>query len=137
MTVGSHLSSPHDDLLAELQQLGLSVGRSKSGKLLRVDFRPATSPPNPETVLRVLDCVSLRELYFGDVFDINQFAVSLSRLGHLQVLDVAGSDFADASLTTISELPRLQVLNVRGTAVSAEQVARLRKKMINTRIIGP
>ncbi|MFH2006419.1 MAG: hypothetical protein ABI333_07530 [bacterium] len=50
----------------------------------------------------------------------------LARLGSLQTLDLSGNGLDDASLARLPPLQRLRWLNLRGNAVTAEGVRRLR-----------
>lgn len=120
-----------------LTDLGCEVGRSKNGRLLRIDNRPCSTEPGRELLDRIIGCDALRELYLRDVCGfLNENFAAVAAMKKLQVLDVEGSDLNDASLEQIAGSPTLRVLNIRRTRVTDERVAGLRKKMINTRIIS-
>jgi hypothetical protein len=58
----------------------------------------------------------------------------IGRLGHLLRLDLAGTQVTDAGLDHLASLPQLRQLNVSGTAVTPDAVARLRESLPNLRV---
>lgn len=123
-------------LADQLSKLGLSIGRSKSGRLLRVDDRDCAEPLDNESLVRVIACSALKELYLQNHSGcLNQQIQQLAALKNLRVLDLENSDFTDESVEQLAVMAKLQVLNVRGSRVTQECVVRMRKIMINTRII--
>ena len=128
----------HDESqLAEiLKTLGCDLGRSRSGRLLRVDCRSCPALPELNLLQRVLECQALRELYVPRSGDFPNSAIEqLAGLQKLKVLDLEDSDLDDKSVEQLANHAGLQVLNVRNTNVTEACVARLRKVMIGTRII--
>jgi len=131
---------PESQLAEQLIAFGFEIGKSRSGKILRVDNRQGIDQLDIQSVApwleRVVRCSSLKELYLQDVTGALDSMVSeIALLPKLRVLDVEGSDLGDPSLQTLAKCPALQVLNVRGTEVTAKKVAELRKVMIGVRII--
>lgn len=129
------------ELAQQLLDAGFAVGKSKSGKLLRIDNRECPSGADlvagSGLVLQALGlAASLKELYWRDSGELpNQHIDQLCSLQKLKVLDVEGSAFNDASVEELSGNGELQILAVRGTNVTEPCVTQVRKKMINTRII--
>ncbi len=119
-----------------LKQNGFATGCSKRGRLLRLDGRETTAHLEFELLQQVVQCSALRELYLPHSREmLNLLVPELVGLEALKVLDLEGSDFNDASVLQLVGHPKLQVLNVRSTQVTADCVAELRKAMIGTRII--
>ncbi len=133
------MTMPVDEqaLARQLQELGCAVGRSKSGRLLRVDNRNCTTPLNSELLTSLLQCTALKEVWLRQVTGfLNSHIESVAALPRLKSLDVEGSELTDQSLRQLADCRDLQVLNVRNTQVSPACVAELRKSMIGTRIIA-
>ena len=126
-----------EQLCEDLIEHGFSVGRAKSGNVLRVDSRPCQISINSSLVARILRLTTLRELYLRGSAGINEFSEQIADLKKLKLLDIEASDFSDESLQRLSAMDQLELINVRDTHVTAEVVSELRKKMIGTRIIGP
>ena len=128
---------PDLELIEQLLATGFEVGKSKGGTLLRVDNRNSGASLPSDLFAPVLQASTLREIYLrGSSGMLNEQIEALVALPRLQVLDVENSDLNDASLQQLASMATLQVLNVRGTQVTAGQIAITRKSMIGTRIIG-
>ena len=128
--------SDERELAQQLLDQGFAVGRSKKGRLLRVDCRGSGDPPQRELVSKIVSCEKLRELYLpGLTGCLNDCCDRIAGLQFLQVLDVEGSDLTNESADQLVSCPTLSVLNVRDTCVTPERVDELRKVMIGTRII--
>ena len=124
------------ELARQLADLGCEVGRSKNGRLLRVDQRQCPDDLDPAILRRILGCTALKELYLRNSREfINERIGEIASLPKLKVLDIEASDITDDSLARLADCPSLQILNIRQTGVSESRVAALRKIMINTRII--
>ncbi len=129
-------ASSESELADQLKAAGCAVGRSKSGRLLRVDNRECPNQLQPDLLRQVLACTALKELYLrGSTEFLNHSVDSILALTKLKVLDVEGSDFSDDSLEQLAACNSLQVLNVRSTAVTQACVVRMRKVLIDVRII--
>ena len=123
-------------MFEQLQRLGCDVGRSKNGRLLRVDNRPCSESLPIALLQQMLSCEALKELYLRNVDEfLLANSAELAGLTKLKVLDVEGSNLDNDSIRHFQDCPALQVLNVRGTQVAESVVTELRKAMINTRII--
>lgn len=128
----------HDlELIEQLLSAGFEAGKSKGGRLLRVDNRNSAALLPNDLFAMVLQTTTVREIYLrGSTGMLNEQINALTALPRLQVLDVENSDLNDASLRQLASMATLQVLNVRGTGVTTGQIAITRKSMIGTRIIG-
>ena len=76
--------------------------------------------------------VTLRGERVGDL-DI----AKLTQLPKLQSLDLSGSQASDESVGILSRFPVLRKLDLTGTRVSADGIARLRAALPNAEIAGP
>ncbi len=131
------MAGPDDNVIEKLLAAGFEVGKSKTGKLLRVDNRSSGALMTSELFAGVMQSTTVREIWFrGSCGILNEQINALSTLPRLLVLDVENSDLSNESLQRLASMTSLQVLNVRGTQVTAEQIAVTRKSMIGTRIIG-
>ncbi len=132
------MTKPPDEraLALRLQSAGCATGISRAGRLLRVDNRSCPRSLSPELLVQILDCQRLRELCLQHIDGfLNAHIGAIASLERLRSLDVAGSDLTDQSLDELDRCRELQVLNIRGTRVTAGHVADVRKRMIGTRII--
>lgn len=131
------MSDSDADLIVQLLAAGFEVGKSKTDKLLRVDNRNSGASMPPVLFEKVLQSNTIREVYLrGSSGILNQNIDGLCALPRLQVLDLENSDLNNDSLQRLASMTSLQVLNVRGTRITGEQIALTRKSMIGTRIIG-
>ncbi|MGI9516747.1 MAG: hypothetical protein ACR2NP_06875 [Pirellulaceae bacterium] len=132
------MTEPLDEqaLADQLQELGCAIGRSKKGRLLRVDNRECPAPLAQALLVQILACSALREIWLRHVSGfLNDHIETIAALPRLKSLDIEGSDLTNESLRRLTGCRELQVLNVRQTRVSEACVSDLRKSMINTRII--
>ncbi len=133
------MSQPFDEreFGERLARTGCRTAFSKSGRLLRIDNRDCKLSLEAATLDGIVNCDALRELTLCAVTGwLNDNVAVIAGLKNLRSLDVEGSDLNDQSLAVLADCGNLQVLNVRTTQVSRAQVTEIRKRMIQTRIIG-
>jgi hypothetical protein len=135
----SHPNAPGDDqrALAEaLQQMGAIVALSKSGRLLRVDFRPAILHATDATMQMMAHSTKLKELRLERAPITENCIDSVLTLESLSVLDVQYTVLDDSAIERLATLPNLSMLLVRGSKVTPECVRLLRRRLTKVRIVG-
>jgi len=131
------VSSNDDDhaLIAEIEATGGIIRRSKSGQVLSIDFREAHDRVSDELVSKLAEFRRLKELYLNDAKISDDCLPFILRLPRLQVLNLDGTPISDSQMDLVSQHSNLQLLSLSRTQVTSQTVARMRKKMIGTRIV--
>ncbi len=137
MTTQNDLSDPPDDidLAMHLEQIGGKLRRSKSGRVLSVDFRESPASVDTELAKQLIRLPRLKEIYLPQTAIGDGALDALLNLKRLTVLNLDGTTVSDIHMDRILELEKLTLLSITDTQVSREKVAELRKKMIGTRIV--
>lgn len=121
---------------AELQRLGAIVALTKSGQLLRVDFRPITGATNDATIRMLAGSTRLVELHLDGAAITGACVDDLLTLEKLNVLDVQNTPLDDGAIERLATLPNLTMLLIRGAQVAPDYVRALRRRLTKVRIVG-
>lgn len=127
--------STEDDavVLAKLREQGVTIRRSKSGRVLIVDASDGRLHTDDTPCLTGLP--RLKELHLCRCAIDDRIADVLTHLIRLQVLDLQHTQISDQIFESVSQLTQLKLLDVTGTRVTLDKVREARKRMINTRIV--
>lgn len=124
-------------MLDHLRENGASIGIAKSGNVLRVDLREANIEWSQALLDFLVDSPALREIYLSRLPVTDDDVQSLCALGKLKVIDLENTQVTDRGLEYLISISSIEIINLRGTATTSATITALRKKLINTRIIGP
>ena len=134
-----HPQSSGDDqrALAEaLQRMGAVVALSKSGRLLRLDFRPAATSASDAVLRTVARSKKLQELRLDGAPITAACVDDLLTLENLSALDVQNTALDDSAIERLATLPNLSILFVRGSQITPECVRTLRRRLTKVRIVA-
>lgn len=136
------MSHPQDstdnqrELAESLQRIGAVVALSKSGKLLRLDFRPAAASVNDAVLRTVAHSAKLNELRLNGAPITAACVDDLLTLETLSVLDIQNTVLDDAAIERLAALPHLSMLLVCGSRITPECIRTLRRRLTKVRIVG-
>ena len=135
----SHTNAPGDDqrpLAEALHRMGAVVALSKSGRLLRIDFRPAASNADDAAIQALACSTKLKELYLDGAPITPACVADLLKLENLSVLDIQNTALDDAAIERLASLTQLSILLVRGSRITVECLRSLRRRLTRVRIVA-
>ena len=120
--------------LQSLTDSGAHLRRSKSGRVLIVDFSEATDITDAH-LASLIGLTKLREVCAAGWPITDAVGQVLRQLANLQSLDLQRTEVTDTILDDLQHCSALKLLDLTGTRVTLEKVRGARKKMIATRIV--
>jgi Leucine-rich repeat (LRR) protein len=130
-----------ESFLEQLTRLGVTIRNSKSGLPLIIDFRSANLPQTHPTELAQLDFSllaefeRLKEIYLDGMPITDDQLSGIARLPRLQTLSLLKTPISEVGIELLQETKSLKLLQLSSESISAEFLARFRKRMIQTRIV--
>lgn len=123
------------DVVQRLEAMGASLRFRKSGLVHTVDLTACTEA-NDAVLADIRHLKRLAVLSLAGTSVTNLGLEPLAELEKLESLDLSNTAIDDQACPYFAQLgDRLKLLVITGTSVSSDSVRRLRKELLNTRII--
>ena len=108
---------------------------SKRGSVLRVDFSSIAENISDAALAELGACSKIRALNMSGMTISKKVFAAILSLEQLSTLNLENTNLNDLQFEQLAKLPHLKIVCIRGSQTTADQVAQLRKRMINLRII--